>query len=197
MDIDKTITRRGETLSLQEGVYTNMQSNYVPTLKDDPIPKWAPDHPEPLWHIGLGQEVRIVGINEANGTIQYRVRITNSSDTTERIALEFQLKTLDEADRVTDDGLLPVNKAPWAPLKEAMLKFLMSYPIPDADTRRQLEAQIKSKNKGLASALIDERNSEVGVFSGEANLVERMNLRSPGFPWDALAPLFDYSLPQR
>lgn len=198
-ELDKTITRPGgEKLSLQDGVYTNTsQTTYIPPLQGDPIPRWGPDHPEPLWHSGLGQEVRIIGVNEANGTIQYRIRATNSSDTTERIALEFQLQELAEADRVPEDGLLPVNKAPWAPVKESMLKFLGSYPIPSAETRRSLEAQIKSKNKGLASAVLDERNGDVGFFSGEANFTERMQKRSPGFPWNALAPLFDYSLPQR
>lgn len=197
MELDKTLIRKGEKLSLQEGVYTNMETVFTPTITGDRPPRWAPDYPDPLWHTGLGQEVRIVGINETAGVIQYRCRIANSSDTAERIALEFQLQALDEADRVPDTGLLPINRTPWAPLKEVMLKFLGSYPIPDAETRKQLESQIKSKNKGLASALIDERNAEQGIFSGEANLVERMNQRSPGFPWDALAPLFDYSLPQR
>lgn len=197
MELDKTLTRKTEKLSLQEGAYTNMQTTYVPILKGDVPPRWEPQHPGLLWHTGLGQEVRIVGINEANGIIQYRVRIANSSDTAERIALEFQLQELDEADRVPEAGLLPINRAPWAPIKEVMLKFLGSYPIPDAETRKQLEAQIRSKNKGYASALVDERNADQGVFSGEANLVDRMNVRSPGFPWDALAPLFDYSLPNK
>ena len=191
--LDKTLVRLGgEKLSLQEGVYTNQSF----TALEQPIPRWMPDHPEPLWHSGLGQEVRIVGINESASVIQYRIRILNSSDTQERIALEFQLQELSEADRVVEGQALPINKAPWAPLKEAMLTFLRSYPV-SAEDRQKLEVQIKSKNKGLATAIIDERQAEQGAFAGTANFVDRMNQRSPGFPWDAIAPTFDYTLPNR
>lgn len=187
--------KRGDTkLSLQDGVYTNM---YVPTLKEDPQPRWMPDHPDNLWHVNLGQEVKIVQILESNGVIQYAVRIVNSADTTQHIAVESQLRTLEEADRLPEGEAVPINKAPWTPIKNAMLEFLTSYPLPDADTRKRYEAQIKSKNSGLAAAIVDERQSEAGSFSGEANFADRMSKRSPGFPWEAIASLWDYSLPAR
>lgn len=188
-------TKGGATLSLREGVYTNMPTTTKPH-PDNVEPRWLPDHSEPLWHPQLGQEVRIVGIQETAGVIQYQIRILNSSDTTVKLATEKQLQPLNEAERVPEDGQIPVNKAPWAAIKTMMLDFLSSYPL-DAEKRSHLEQQVKSRNKGLAQAIVDERTSETGVFSGEANLVERMNMRNPGFPWDAIAPLFDYSLPHR
>lgn len=188
-------TPGGDRLHLRDGVYTNMPTP-VKTHPDETQPRWMPDHPEPLWHPTLGQEVRIVGIQETAGVIQYQVKIVNSSDTNIKIAVESQLQELKDAERVPESGNLPINKTHWAPLKAKLLEFLASYPI-DAEKRANLELQVKSKNKGFAQAIIDDRQSESGSFAGEADFVDRMNRRCPGFPWDAIAPLFDYSLPPR
>lgn len=192
------ITHGGDRLHLRDGVYTNMPITPTPvqTHPDEVRPRWLPSHPEPLWHIALGQEVKIMGIQETAGVIQYQVKIVNSADTTIKIAVESQLQELKEAERVPESGILPINKTHWAPLKAKLLEFLVSYPI-DAEKRANLELQVKSKNKGFAQAIIDDRQSEAGSFAGEADFVDRMNHRCPGFPWDAIAPLFDYSLPPR
>lgn len=189
-------TRGGDRLHLREGVYTNMPTLVQNPHPDEVQPRWLPSHPDPLWHTALGQEVKIVGIQETAGVIQYQVKIVNSSDTNIKIAVESQLQELKEAERVPESGDLPINKIHWAPLKAKLLEFLASYPI-DAEKRANLELQVKSKNKGFAQAIIDDRQSESGSFAGEADFVDRMNRRCPGFPWDAIAPLFDYSLPQR
>lgn len=192
-ELDSTIRSNSTTLSLREGIYTNVVEGAFPA---EIQPRWPPDYPEPLWHKQLGQEVKIVGVQESAGTFQYQVRILNSADTTTKIAVEAQLQELNEAERIPEEGNLPINRSPWAAVKTKMLEFLASYPV-DAEKRSQIETQIKSKSKGLATAIIDESKSETGFFTGEANFAERMTMRCPGFPWDALAPLFDYSLPQR
>jgi hypothetical protein len=187
-------TQGGDRLYLKNGVYTNMPN--VQTHPDEVQPRWLPNHPEPLWHITSGQEVRIVGIQETAGVIQYQIKVINSSDTNIKIAVESQLQELKEAERVPESGNLPINKIHWAPLKAKLLEFLASYPI-DAEKRANIESQIKSKNKGYAQAIIDDRQSESGFFAGEADFTDRMNRRCPGFPWDAIASVFDYSLPAR
>jgi len=150
-----------------------------------------PEHKGSLWHTGLCQEVRIVGIICSASVIQYRTRIVNSTDNREYIAIEFQLKEMSEAETV--DSSLKVNQAPWAPIKEVLLGFLASYPVAP-ELRSQLENQVKSRNKGCATALIEERNSPAGAFFGSEDLIHRMKMRAESFPWDAIANTFDYSM---
>jgi len=165
-------------------------TGFVSTEILDPQPKWMPDHKGTLWHTGLNQEVRILGVIVSATIIQYRTRIVNSTDNREYIALEFQLKEMSEAETV--DSTLKINKAPWAAIKEVLLTFLSSYPV-TPEVRSSLENQVKSRNKGIATSLIDERGSTNGNFMGSADLINRMKQRNDLFPWDAIADQFDYS----
>lgn len=165
-------------------------TGFVPTEVLEPIPKWMPDHKGTLWHCGLAQEVRILGIIVSATVIQYRTRIVNSTDNREYIVIESQLKEMSEAETV--DQNLKINKAPWASIKDVLLTFLSSYPVVP-EVRSSLESQVKSRNKGLATSLIDERQTTNGSFLGSADLINRMKQRNDLFPWDAIADQFDYS----
>jgi len=165
-------------------------TGFVPNEVLNPQPRWMPNHPDTLWCTFLSQEVRVIGITESASVLQYQCRIVNSTDNRVYIANESQLKEMSEAK--TYDSTPKINKAPWAAIKDVLLKFMASYPV-DPKLREQLEAQVKSRNKGIATAIIEERQTPTGNFMGAADLSNRMKQRNEQFPWDAIGDLFDYS----
>jgi hypothetical protein len=67
------------------------------------------------------------GNNESASVLQYQCRIVNSTDNRVYIANESQLKEMSEAE--TYDSTPKINKAPWAAIKDVLLKFIVSYPV--------------------------------------------------------------------
>lgn len=194
MELEPFLTRNtGERFYLIDGIYRNTMNLATVEKK---IPRWLPHEHPTVWHPGLGQELRIVGLQETAGVYQYQCVVVNSSDTNQRIFSEGQLQSLDEAERPPSEGeKLPVNRSPWTPIKDTMTRFLASYPVAEEKLRKELDAMIKSANRGLAKQVYEERQSERGFFLGESDFTERMRVRYPSFPWSDLAPIFDYSAP--
>lgn len=195
MDLAPFLTSpNAPTLILQNGQYLTKKQMEAVANSPPTQPKWMPNHPDPLWHSGWGQEVRIVGIVETGGALMYQVSIVNSADTSVKMVVEAALSTLDEAQRSPDliNDKLPINRAPWGTIKEAMLKFLISYPL-DSEKRKQIEYATKRKG-GYAQQIIDERLLETGLFLSEEDFTTRMSRRAPDFPWSRLAEGLDFGL---
>jgi hypothetical protein len=181
---------------IENGEIMRPQLSLVPTNIDNrnDSPKWLPDHPEPVWHDGLQREVKIVGIQSGGSILLYQFKLYNSADSTVRLASENQLRELKEVEKNPEyiNGKLCVNKAPYSVIVADMSGFISAFPI-NADDRKKIDNDIKRKTNGLATSVIQERQNNLGGFSGKEDFVNRLKPYNESFPWAAYADNVDFS----
>ena len=166
-------------------------------LKPDPFP-WNPGDKREFWCDPLKNFVRFTGDLNADGN--YYVTIIGDG-TLRRYPVkgkDLVLKEKAPAD-VPYVDLLLINRTTWGEIKNFMCeRFIPSYPWTrygdrsPADIRADMELLAKSKNKGLAKLIEDERKSHRGSYENAENFSQRLTALHESFPWGEFAQMLDF-----
>lgn len=186
---------------LVNGEYMEIVDNATLRLVEtNQTTEWEPHDKREFWCDRLGFFVRLTGDLDVNGF--YRVaKLGDGSYRTYQIrGGDLVLKEHAPISAPTTD-LLTVNSASWAELKAHICdKFIAVYPWSKqqdktpTQVRTEMDTLAKSRHKGLAKLIEDEKLSSRGNYEGIENFTMRMNALYESFPWQELAQTLDFSL---
>ncbi|NJL10942.1 MAG: hypothetical protein HC908_14305 [Calothrix sp. SM1_7_51] len=201
-------------LKLNEGLYMSPNLEVVKTQAPDNIERsqaldmgtenlfpWNPQDKRVFWSQSLRCDVRLTGDLNSDGNY-YVVKVGEGYRRYPERGNKLSPKS-DIADTLNnqESELLAVNLANWSDIKNCLLeKFIGSYPwskTPDKspkEVREQMETLARSKQKGLATYISQERQTGRGRFTDKQEFVIRMTAIYDSFPWQDFAELLDFSV---
>lgn len=182
-------------LQFIEGVYTKAME----VVKVSEIFSWNPLDKRELWCQKLGFFVRLTGDLDTNGT--YYVTKLGEGNFRRYPVRAYDLVLKEEAPQdAPSTDLLLVNQASWGDIKNYLVdKFIPSFPWSrkgdktPADIRGDMESLAKSRHKGLAKLIEEERQSSRGAFEDQANFTIRLTTLHESFPWAEFAQMLDFA----
>ncbi|MBW4480740.1 MAG: hypothetical protein KME54_28855 [Tolypothrix brevis GSE-NOS-MK-07-07A] len=168
-------------------------------VNEENLTPWEPHDKREFWCDRLGFFVRLTGDLDINGF--YRVSKLGDASFRYYQAKGSELVLKEHAPiNAPSTDLLRVNTATWAEIKAHICdKFISSYPWEKqldktaSQVRAEMDTLAKSRHKGLAKIIEDERSSSHGNYEGIENFVLRMNITHESFPWKEFAQTLDFS----
>lgn len=197
-----------ESYFLKDGVYQLMEIkdtieisvdsvlNAPPSTPD--LYPWNPQDKQEFWCDKLSFFVRLTGDLNVDGT--YFVNKIGDGTFRRYGVRGGDLVPKNQAHTNSPKSdLLAVNRASWGDIKNFLTdKFIPSYPWTKrgdktpTEVRADMEALAKSRNKGLAKLIEEERDAD--SFDDAQNLATRMTARHESFPWMEFAQMLDFCL---
>ena len=216
-DLPKDITVLNEKFHLKDGRYVvdSINLSIVPNkapqeeavVNEEPLIQseevsrfpWSPNDNREFWCEKLGFFVKLTRDVNIEGTY-YVVKVGEGYYRRYPVfGNELVLKDKAPSNAPATD-LLTINHATWGEIKNFLVdKFIPSYPWPKkgdlspSEVREEMNAIAKSKHKGLAKMIENERSSFNGVFEGHENFTFRMTQVYESFPWSEFAQTLDYT----